>query len=83
MNHTYPDCKYNAGVGCEPNHRHCQKCGWNPDVAKVRLRARGIYQSVSELPQIGNRIDTVLGVQDRDTVHLYRWTGNKWELKKK
>lgn len=30
-------CKYNDGVGCSKLHRHCERCGWNPAVAKARL----------------------------------------------
>lgn len=29
------DCPYQEGVGCHV--RNCNKCGWNPDVAKARL----------------------------------------------
>lgn len=30
-------CKYNEGVDCGPLHRRCEKCGWNPEVARERL----------------------------------------------
>ena len=83
MNHNYPDCKFNVGVACDPDKRPCNICGWNPDVAKARLKKRGIFQSVRELPQSGNHIDTVLGVQEHGKVYMYRWTGARWELKKK
>lgn len=29
------DCKFNRGVGCLV--QDCEKCGWNPEVAKIRL----------------------------------------------
>ncbi|MGN0998665.1 MAG: hypothetical protein ACI4PO_03860 [Faecousia sp.] len=29
-------CPHNDGVICYPNQKDCSKCGWNPDVAKVR-----------------------------------------------
>ena len=39
-------CKYNEGVGCGPFNHKCEKCGWNPEVAKARLekfcKKRGI-----------------------------------------
>jgi len=32
------DCMYNKGVGCSetPSCLTCGKCGWNPDVERVR-----------------------------------------------
>lgn len=30
------DCPYQESVGCYV--RNCDKCGWNPDVAKARLK---------------------------------------------
>lgn len=30
-------CKFNEGVGCQPLNRHCENCGWNPEVARERL----------------------------------------------
>lgn len=35
-------CKYNSGVDCEPNSRHCKTCGWAPDVA---MRRKAAYKS--------------------------------------
>ncbi len=29
-------CCYNMGVLCEETGRQCDKCGWNPKVAKMR-----------------------------------------------
>ena len=31
-----PPCKYNSGVHCPMDGRRCDKCGWNPAVAKRR-----------------------------------------------
>ena len=33
-------CKYNGGVDCEPKNRHCEACGWKPEVAERRMAAR-------------------------------------------
>jgi len=30
-------CKFNEGVDCSPLGRKCERCGWNPAVAKERL----------------------------------------------
>ena len=30
-------CKFNEGVDCSPFNRHCERCGWNPELAKARL----------------------------------------------
>lgn len=30
-------CPHNDAVGCFPSQRNCNRCGWNPDVAKERL----------------------------------------------
>ena len=36
---TTPGCKYNPeGIQCDPNGRHCEKCGHNPAVASDRLQ---------------------------------------------
>lgn len=32
-----PSCINNAGVVCLPETKHCDTCGWDPDVARVRL----------------------------------------------
>lgn len=32
-------CPHNPAVGCYPHQKHCESCGWNPDVAKARLEA--------------------------------------------
>ena len=29
-----PRCRFNDGVVC--NEQHCDKCGWNPEVAQAR-----------------------------------------------
>lgn len=29
-------CKFNEGVECQPFKRPCDRCGWNPKVAKAR-----------------------------------------------
>ena len=34
---NYPACRFNEGVACDPKNQTCSKCGWNPEVAKVRL----------------------------------------------
>lgn len=30
-------CPYNDAAGCFPSKKHCDSCGWNPDVSKARL----------------------------------------------
>lgn len=30
-------CQFNEGVGCQPDKRYCERCGWNPEVALERL----------------------------------------------
>lgn len=30
-------CPHNEGVPCSIIGRHCEKCGWNPEVAEARL----------------------------------------------
>lgn len=30
-------CPYNEECSCDPARRCCERCGWNPAVAKVRL----------------------------------------------
>lgn len=36
-----PGCKFNpVGVRCDPEDRHCEKCGHNPEVAASRLQKR-------------------------------------------
>lgn len=38
-NYTSPGCKYiPEGVQCDPNERHCERCGHNPAVAAARLQ---------------------------------------------
>lgn len=32
-----PTCIHNDAVICDPANRVCNRCGWDPDVAKVRL----------------------------------------------
>jgi hypothetical protein len=34
-NHLVWECPYNKAVGC--SFRKCDRCGWNPEVAKARL----------------------------------------------
>ena len=33
-----PNCSFvkNSSVGCSLTDRHCDKCGWNPDVDEIR-----------------------------------------------
>lgn len=31
-------CKYNSEVFCMPHERHCNKCGWCPEVAERRIQ---------------------------------------------
>lgn len=33
---NYPQCTYNEGVCCHPALEKCARCGWNPEVEKVR-----------------------------------------------
>lgn len=35
-------CPYNEGVACWPNQRKCPQCGWNPEVAEKRNKARNV-----------------------------------------
>lgn len=30
-------CQFNEGVSCHPDKHNCEKCGWNPEVARERL----------------------------------------------
>ena len=30
-------CPHNEGVPCSIIGRHCEKCGWNPEVAEARI----------------------------------------------
>ena len=32
-----PTCPMNDGVVCDPTHRTCYACGWNPSIAKARI----------------------------------------------
>ena len=32
-------CIYSKGVECKPEGRKCDKCGWNPIVAEIRVTA--------------------------------------------
>lgn len=31
-------CKFNGAVECFPHERHCNKCGWCPEVAERRIK---------------------------------------------
>lgn len=31
-------CKFNGAVRCYPFERHCDRCGWCPEVAERRLK---------------------------------------------
>ena len=31
-------CPYNEGVNCGPHQKRCETCGWNPEVAAVRIK---------------------------------------------
>lgn len=31
-------CKFNGAVRCYPFERHCDKCGWCPEVAERRIK---------------------------------------------
>ena len=31
------ECPYQEAVFCYPSERKCERCGWNPEVAKCRL----------------------------------------------
>lgn len=35
------ECPYHECVGCYV--RNCDKCGWNPEVAKARLEKMGVH----------------------------------------
>lgn len=38
-NYTSPGCRFNPeGIQCDPNGRHCDRCGHNPEVAAARLQ---------------------------------------------
>lgn len=38
-------CKHNPGAGCEDTTK-CGTCGWNPEVARRRIRACFLKQKV-------------------------------------
>lgn len=69
-------------VFCDPTKHSCANCGWNPEVAKARLRARGIYPSVEELPTFGSYYGQILYVSEDKKIYPYTWEGNRWERKK-
>ena len=47
-----PGCKYNPeGIQCDPNGRHCERCGHNPAVAAARTeKAFPGYLAALRLP---------------------------------
>lgn len=55
-------CKFNEGVGCHILKRHCESCGWNPEVARERLfqicSAKGIIIPESVLASMYDCIPT-------------------------
>ena len=36
---SLPSCRFNRQIDCEERWKkpHCEKCGWNPEVEKVRI----------------------------------------------
>ena len=44
-------CEFNAGVDCEPRCRHCEKCGWNPEVRDFRLECLRDKRRIEEYRQ--------------------------------
>ena len=43
-------CPYNEACSCDPKKRRCNRCGWNPDVAKARLE-KTCYKRGVQVPQ--------------------------------
>jgi len=37
---SIPKCKYNSGVVCPYEHRHCRTCGWNIEVSYKRIKEK-------------------------------------------
>lgn len=52
-------CCHNEGVSCSPYNRHCETCGWNPEVAEARLIdiciKLGILRPVQDMPPAGTK----------------------------
>lgn len=44
-------CPYNEACSCDPKKRRCNRCGWNPNVAKARLEKTCHNRGV-QVPQI-------------------------------
>lgn len=47
-------CPYNQALDCEDNDRHCDRCGWNPDVDARRrpiTRAKVLNEPIPEPPK--------------------------------
>ena len=77
------ECRFTQrdSVHCYPNKHDCATCGWNPDVAKARHKAMGIYPSVAELPTFGSFYGQILYVYDGRVLSPFAWRGNRWEPK--
>lgn len=43
-----PVCIYNPAIICSPRCRNCESCGWNPQVAKARLKKIGYRPDAQE-----------------------------------
>ena len=70
-------------VHCDPDKDDCSTCGWNPEVAKARHKAMGIYPSVAELPTFGSFYGQILYVKQDQQIYPYTWKGNRWEWEPK
>lgn len=44
-------CPHNAGVDCLPSQKCCDRCGWNPEVEKDRLKKMGITLEERKTPE--------------------------------
>lgn len=49
-------CPYNEECSCDPSRRFCERCGWNPAVAKARLericKKLGIQEPEPREPEV-------------------------------
>lgn len=50
-------CPYNEECSCDPTRRFCERCGWNPAVAKSRLE-RICRKLGVQVPEIKKPVQT-------------------------
>lgn len=41
------NCCFNKSIDCTENERKCNCCGWNPDVAKERIKEWKINNKIN------------------------------------